>query len=191
MTRQTDNLRTPTPQQAAEPDAKPIRQRRLAGTCLALAVAGAATLVATPNNGLTLTTITTATAADGVSEHVQINKAPNQQVVPWQLQLQAQGETDYIVAHLTLPPGGHSGWHSHPGILVAGVVAGQVDFYDQNCAVSRYGAGSVYTENQNVHGIYNSGNETADLYITFLVKHGAGRRRDEAAPACASLTPIQ
>jgi hypothetical protein len=41
-----------------------------------------------------------------------------------------------------------------------------------------------------VHGIYNSGNETAELYITFLVKHGAGRRLDAPAPSCASVTPI-
>ncbi len=73
---------------------------------------------------------------------------------------------------------------------MAAVRSGQVDFYDQTCTMSRYAAGSVYTENNEVHGIYNGGNEPAELYLTFLVKRGAGRRLDAPAPACASLTPI-
>ena len=30
----------------------------------------------------------------------------------------------------------------------------------------------------------------ADLYISYLVKHGQPRRREEAAPPCAFTTPI-
>jgi hypothetical protein len=166
------------------------RALRFGAACAAVTFAFAVRAWATPGSGLVLTTLTTAVAADGISEHLQFNKNPNSSVAPWQLQMQAQGDTDYILARLEIPPGGHSGWHRHPGILIAAVKAGQIDFYDENCVMSRIGAGGVYTENDNVHGIYNSGNATAELYITFLVKHGAGRRLDEAAPSCANLTPI-
>lgn len=163
---------------------------RFTAACAAITIALAVRAWATPASGLILNTLTTAVAANGISEHLQVSRNPNGSVTPWQLQMQAQGDTDYILAHLEIPPGGHSGWHSHPGILVAAVKSGQIDFYDENCVMSRIGSGGVYTENDKVHGIYNSGNETAELYITFLVKHGAGRRLDEAAPSCASLTPI-
>jgi quercetin dioxygenase-like cupin family protein len=158
--------------------------------CTAIALVLIVRLWATPASGLVLTTLTTAVAPGGISEHLQLNRNPDGSVNPWQLQLQAQGDTDYIVAHLEIPPGGHSGWHNHPGVLVAAVKSGAIDFYDQDCAMTRIGAGGVYTEDDHVHGIYNSGNQTAELYITFLVKHGAGRRLDQPAPSCAYLTPI-
>ena len=67
-------------------------------------------------------------ALDGISQHMQINKNPDGTVTPWQLQLQVQGDTDYYSQHLVLSPGGYSGWHSHPGLLVGAVKSGQVDF---------------------------------------------------------------
>src|SRR2546430_9696687 len=57
-------------------------------------------------------------AADGISQHIQLNKNPDGTVTPWQLQLQVNGDTDYYSQHLVLAPGGYSGWHSHPGLLV-------------------------------------------------------------------------
>jgi hypothetical protein len=48
----------------------------------------------------------------------------------------------------------------------------------------------VYTEDDTVHAIVNTSTQDAELYITFLLKHGAPRRRDEPAPACAVQTPI-
>jgi quercetin dioxygenase-like cupin family protein len=106
------------------------------------------------------------------------------------LLLHAGGPTDYYSHHLVLSPGGYSGWHSHPGLLIAVVKSGQIDFYDANCQRQTIGPGQVYTEDDAVHAIVNSGTLDADLYITFLVKHGAPRRQDEPAPACAFNTPI-
>jgi quercetin dioxygenase-like cupin family protein len=130
-------------------------------------------------------------AEDGISEHMQVSKNPNGTVTPWQLQLQAQTDTDYRVAYLELDPGGHSGWHSHPGLLIGAVQSGQIDFYDANCQKQTVGAGEVYTENDEVHAIANpSASDSAELYITFLLKGGEPRRRNEDAPACAVNTPI-
>jgi len=129
-------------------------------------------------------------ALDGISQHMQINKNPDGTVTPWQLQLQVQGDTDYYSQHLVLSPGGYSGWHSHPGLLVGAVKSGQVDFYTADCTKHTITAGQVYTENDEVHGIVNTGLVDADLYISYLVKHGQPRRRDEPAPPCAFTTPI-
>lgn len=145
---------------------------------------------ATPPSGLAAQTLAFGVAEDGISEHMQISRNPNGTVTPWQLQLQVQKDTDYHVLRLVLSPGGHSGWHSHPGLLIGAVQSGQIDFYDGDCQKRTVTAGEVYTEGDEVHAITNTGVVDADLYITFLVKHGAPRRRDEPAPACAVDTPI-
>jgi quercetin dioxygenase-like cupin family protein len=146
---------------------------------------------ATPPLGFVLNQIlASGFAAGGVSEHMQINKNPDGTVTPWQLVLQVQGDTDYYSQHLVLSPGGYSGWHSHAGVLVAAVKSGQIDLYDANCHKRTIGAGQVYTEDDDVHAISNTGTVDADLYISYLIKHGASRRREESAPSCAVDTGI-
>jgi quercetin dioxygenase-like cupin family protein len=145
---------------------------------------------ATSSLGLAAQTLAFGVAENGIGEHMQITRNPDGTVTPWLLQLQALRETDYHLLHLVLSPGGHSGWHSHPGLLVGVVKSGQIDFYDANCQKQTVAAGEVYTENDAVHAIINNGSVDADLYITFLVKHDAPRRRDEPAPACAVDTGI-
>jgi quercetin dioxygenase-like cupin family protein len=161
---------------------------------LALALVGlvlAAKTWATPALGFIVNQIlASGFAMDGISQHVQINKNPDGTVTPWQLQLQVQGDTDYYSQHLVLAPGGYSGWHSHPGLLVGTVKSGQVDFYTADCQKHTIGPGQVYTENDEVHAISNTGSVDADLYISYLIKHGAPRRREESAPACAVGTGI-
>jgi quercetin dioxygenase-like cupin family protein len=127
---------------------------------------------------------------DGVSEHMQLNKNADDSVTPWQMALQVQGETDAYVQRLVLAPGGYSGWHSHPGLLVGIVKSGTIDFYDANCRKHTVGAGEVYTENADAHGIINTGSADAELYISYLIKHGAPRRLEAPAPACAGETGI-
>ena len=161
-------------------------------TCLVLVclVLGA-TAWATPSLGVIVNqTLASGVAVDGISEHMQISRNPDGTVTPWQLQLQVQGETDYYSHHLVLSPGGHSGWHSHPGVLIATVKSGEIAFYNAKCERRTVGAGEVYTEDDEVHAITNTGATDADLYLTFLVKHGAARRRDEPAPDCAVYTGI-
>jgi quercetin dioxygenase-like cupin family protein len=159
------------------------------GIVTVLIVTGTAS--ATPPLGFIVNQIlASGVAAGGISQHMQISRNPNGTVTPWQLQLQAQGDTDYYSQHLVLSPGGYSGWHSHPGLLVGVVKSGQIDFYDENCQKQTVMAGEVYTENDEVHAIANTGTIDADLYISYLIKHGASRRREESAPPCAGDTGI-
>lgn len=127
---------------------------------------------------------------ENISEHVQMAKNLDGSVEPWQVQLQAQGSTDSYVQHLVLAPGGYSGWHTHPGILIGTLVSGSIDFYNANCQKRSLTAGQMYFEDENVHAIINTGGVNADLYITYLIKHGAPRRMEADAPACAPSTGI-
>jgi quercetin dioxygenase-like cupin family protein len=158
---------------------------------LLAAPAAAATAWATPPFGfITNQILVSGAASGGISQHMQIVRNADGTVTPWQLQLQVQGDTDFYSQHLVLSPGGYSGWHSHPGVLIGGLKSGQIDFYSGNCARRTIAAGQVFTENDAVHAIINTGTVDADMYISYLVKHGAPRRREEAAPECSPETGI-
>jgi quercetin dioxygenase-like cupin family protein len=147
---------------------------------------------ATPPLGFVINEILASGSTVGrrINQNMQIFRNPDGTVTPWQLQLQVQGETDYYSQHLVLSPGGYSGWHSHPGLLIGTVASGQIDFYNDHCRKRTIETGQVFTENDDIHAISNTGAEDASLYISYLVKHGSPRRREESAPACAVDTGI-
>jgi quercetin dioxygenase-like cupin family protein len=159
---------------------------------LVLAALGlVASVRATPPLGFIVNEILSMGVAErGINQHVHILKNPDGTISPWLLQLQVLGDTDSYTQHLVLAPGGYSGWHSHPGLLVGTVKSGQINFYDEDCERRTVAAGQVYTENDKVHAISNTGPVDADLYISYLIKHGQPRRREESAPACAVGTGI-
>lgn len=150
-----------------------------------------AAALATTASGLTVTTMATGTAPDNINQHVQANKNQDGSVNPWQIHVGAQGESDVRMLRLELAAGGHSGWHSHPGLVIGIVKTGSIDLYDANCQKRTVTVGGVFIENDHVHGLITTpGTGAAELWLTFLTKHNAPRRIDEAAPACAWTTGI-
>lgn len=136
-----------------------------------------------------------------LSENLQVGSNPNEhseredgqnegENEDWRLQVRTQGATDFYVQHLVVGPGGYSGWHTHPGLLIGTVVSGSIDFYDANCQRRSFTTGQVFTENTEVHAIINTGAVNADLSIAYLVKHNLPRRIEADAPACAPSTGI-
>lgn len=167
-----------------------VTRARLGGLCAAALLVVTAAWATPPLGFIVNQILAGGVAADGIQQHISLNKNPDGSVEPWNLQLQVLGATDHYSQHLVLSAGGYSGWHSHPGLLIATLKSGQVDFYDGNCQKRTIHAGEVYTEDDAVHAIINRGAVDADLYISYLVKHGQPRRRDEAAPSCAPETGI-
>ena len=162
--------------------------RRIFLTAIFLLAAGA---LATPPLGFVVNQIeATGSTPDNVTQQVQIGAGSSDGDQPWQLQLQAQGATDFYVQQLVLAPGGYSGWHTHPGLLVGTLVSGAIDFYDANCQKHSLTAGQVFMENNQVHGIINTGAVNAEMRIAYLIKHSALRRIEADAPPCAGSTGI-
>jgi quercetin dioxygenase-like cupin family protein len=148
-------------------------------------------LLATPPMGFLVNQILAmGSTDDNIGQHVQISRRTEPGDEPWQAQLQVQGVTDFYVQRLVLAPGGHSGWHIHPGILAGTVVSGVIDFFDENCHLRTIAAGQLFFENNRVHAIRNPGTSNAELSIAYLIKHGRPRRMEADAPACAIATPI-
>jgi quercetin dioxygenase-like cupin family protein len=127
-----------------------------------------------------------------ISENLQVGSTPNEdsESEDWRLQVRTQGATDFYVQHIVVGPGGYSGWHTHPGLLIGTVVSGSIDFYDANCQRRSFNTGQVFTENTEVHAIINTGSVNADLSIAYLIKHNLPRRIEADAPACAPTTGI-
>ncbi|MDX6516930.1 MAG: hypothetical protein QOH73_2596 [Gaiellaceae bacterium] len=89
------------------------------------------------------------------------------------VKLQTKDPTDVRVQKIVIAPGGNSGWHHHPGIVIAAVASGSVTF-TLNCRSTTYGpglpAGSVFVEGGDVAGQASSV-DGATLYATFVAPH--------------------
>jgi quercetin dioxygenase-like cupin family protein len=169
-------------------------------TMSALVILGLTTVaLATPPLGIVLNQIVAqGTALSDIKEVLRVdsNLSPNEESdkdsenEDWHLRVRTQGATDFYVQHIVVGPGGYSGWHTHPGLLIGTVVSGSIDFYDANCQKRSFTTGQVFTENTQVHAIINTGTVNADLSIAYLIKHNLPRRIEADAPACGPATGI-
>ncbi len=72
------------------------------------------------------------------------------------VKLKSHDNTDIAVTNITVAPGGHSGWHYHPGPAIVVVKTGAITFYhgdDPTCSGSRHPAGTAFIEAGGVVGI--------------------------------------
>ena len=108
----------------------------------------------------------------------------------YDVQLKSHDNTDIAVSTIAIAPGGHSGWHTHPGPVLVVVKTGEVTFYhgdDRACSPTRYPAGTAFVEEGGRVGIArNEGAVEATTVVTFFVPAGGPTRLDAAAPGnCA------
>jgi quercetin dioxygenase-like cupin family protein len=103
----------------------------------------------------------------------------------WKARLKTKGPSDVYITHLKIVPGGHGGWHSHPGPSIITVKAGTATFYDEcNDFVPQvYPTGSGFVEDAGcVHLLTNEGSVDLEVVVVQIVPQGAPRRIDEADP---------
>ena len=135
------------------------RQGRLAAA-LTVTVALAPTAHATPVNGVQATVLS--------KHHV--------------------GETDYIVAEITMSPGGSTGWHTHRGEVYGLVKAGVLTHYGADCARDGvFGPGTPITDPtgaEHVHLGRNEGATPVVLEVTYLDPAGAPTSDSAPDPGC-------
>ncbi len=73
-------------------------------------------------------------------------------------ELKSHDNTDIVVAKIVVTPGGHSGWHYHPGPVLVTVASGTITFYmgdDPTCSPHVHPAGTTFFENGGMVGIAN------------------------------------
>ena len=107
--------------------------------------------------------------------------------------LVTDGDSNIIQQEIKFSPGGTTGWHKHPGIVVLTLAAdsGPVDGYDAECGKTIYKAGDSWTEGTKLHDVVNRSSMDAHFLVTYIVAEGVNKRTDEPAPRCAARLGLE
>jgi len=102
-----------------------------------------------------------------------------------EIEIEMKGSSDVYIVLNVIVPGGHTGWHSHPGISFVTVRAGTATEYsgDDPNTPNVYPAGSGFVEAAgHAHIIRNEGTTNLELVAFQIVPSGAVRRIDAPQP---------
>ena len=141
---------------------------------------------ATPPSGIVSATVfarATSGFADPTDLQFRVNwPGPGRQVI------HVRNAAETVIQQIIIAPGGHTGWHSHPGPVVVVIKSGQMSFYDGDdptCTVRTYSAGEAFIDSGqgHVHIARNEGMANLELWATYFdVPSGAAFRIDQPAP---------
>jgi hypothetical protein len=97
--------------------------------------------------------------------------------------LKTKSAIDVADQTITIQPGGHTGWHSHPGPALVVIKSGTFSLYDgddPNCTAQVFNAGSAFVDRGggHIHIGRDEGATTVELSVTYLLPVGAGPRID-------------
>jgi quercetin dioxygenase-like cupin family protein len=147
---------------------------------------------ATPTVGQIFSILSTGNTSEEIMTHSRVPLPPVPGVTSdddpneWIAKLYTNGPTTFQVLDVTFAPGGHTGWHSHPAILLSTMISGSIEWYDAQCNKHVYNAGDSWTENTSTHDVRNVGTTNVRFMITYVIAKGQPRRIDQPAPACAA-----
>jgi quercetin dioxygenase-like cupin family protein len=153
--------------------------RRIVLAVLLTAIIGgvAGIALATPGSGVTSTTLGQA-SLNPVKTKAKVGE--------WEIELETKGQSNVSVTENRVAPGGHFGWHSHPGPSLVLVKSGTSTFYrgdDPTCTPQVYPAGSAYIDpGGTVHIARNEGTVELVLIVTRIIPEGAPARIDQPNP---------
>ena len=110
----------------------------------------------------------------------------------YDVELKSHDNTDIAVSTIVVKPGGHSGWHKHPGPVLVVVKTGTITFYhgsDPTCTGTPHLAGTAFVEEGGDVGIArNEGTVDATVVATFFVPaRGPTRIEVPVAPGNCSF----
>lgn len=136
------------------------KKKWVAATVGVVMIATFATVaLASPGSGFAPTNLVTG----NLDNAVQINSD--------RVKFQTKDPTYVRVQTIVIAPGGFSGWHHHPGIVIVAVLSGAVTFTQSDCSSQTYGPGlpngAVFVEGGDDPGQASSAGG-ATLYATFV-----------------------
>lgn len=157
----------------------PNSMKRAAAVALMTAASAVPTsALASPGSGVTPTTYVTSDLTDIVDfNHNRVK-------------FQTKDATTVRVQKLEFAPGGYTGFHHHPGVVIVSVQSGSLTLVDGSCATEVHGAGSVFVEGEDhVHQAVSPGGAT--VYVTYIVPRDYSPanekfRVEEQVPFCAT-----
>ena len=132
---------------------------------------------ATPGSKISTTIIAGPTSLGDVrvKTHSDINK----------VEFATKGDSDVYVVQNVIKPGGHTGWHTHPGPSIISVVSGKVTEYRSDAPGGIvHDAGSAFVDEggDHAHIMVNEGSTNLVLVAFQVLPEGAPRRIDVPEP---------
>jgi quercetin dioxygenase-like cupin family protein len=99
------------------------------------------------------------------------------------VELKTKRAMDVADQTITIQPGGHTGWHSHPGPALVVIKSGTFTLYDGDdpaCTPQVFTAGQAFVDvgGGHVHIGRNESDGIVELSVTYLLPVGAGPRTD-------------
>jgi quercetin dioxygenase-like cupin family protein len=145
----------------------------IALACAAAAGIAVGVALATPGEGTVGTLLARGSNPEEVTVHTDAVK------------FKTQGPTDIVVVTQTWQPGGHSGWHSHPGPVLFTLKEGTLSVFDRNCNAREITAGEAFVEPVGEPmEVKNYGTVPAVAYFAIVLAPGELGRVDEPNPGC-------
>src|SRR5918996_356061 len=156
-------------------------KKLIGGTALLAGLAAlvvAATALATAGSGVTSTTI-----AQGSLDPIKTKST----IGDWEVEIETKQQSNLVVVENRVAPGGHFGWHSHPGPSLVIVKSGTAAFYrgdDPTCTPKVYEQGDAFADPAGgvVHIVRNEGSAELVVIVTRLLPAGAPARIDQPNP---------
>jgi quercetin dioxygenase-like cupin family protein len=150
-------------------------------------VTGAA--LTTPGSGTTGVVVARAAFADQVNITLSLTDDHRGREL-----VRVRNAADTVIQQIIFAPGGHSGWHSHPGPAVILIKSGELTFYQEEgreCVSRTYSAGQALVDSGQGHAhlAHNTSAGDTEVWATYFdVPAGGSPRIDvpEAPAACAS-----
>ena len=103
---------------------------------------------------------------------------------------------DMVFQVLTIQPGGHTGWHTHPGPTFVALAQGEGTMYrggGTGCTPTKYAVGSGFLQHSTeVHNMRNEGTTPLVLHAFYLLPPGTADsaiRIDQPQPANCTNIP--
>lgn len=135
----------------------------------ALVAALAGVALATPGSSVTGTVFGRAGFAEPVSIKFKLNESDE----PGTGVLHVRDAQDTVIQQIVFGPGGHTGWHSHPGPVVVVVTQGELTLYsgeDSTCTGRTYSAGQAFIDRGQGHVHIGRASATGNtvLWVTYF-----------------------
>jgi Cupin domain len=136
----------------------------------------------TLGSGSTSTLLGRATFRDPNDQNFKVKRITGD----WHAEIKAKPAVDIAVQTITFQPGGHSGWHGHPGPAFIQVVSGTMTFYESHdpaCKPTVLTAGQGYLDiGDHAHIARNESTTPAQNIVTYFAPPGVALRIDAPNP---------
>jgi hypothetical protein len=161
------------------------------GPIVARGAAGQDVVLGVPRTVTVTRTVTVKVGRKTVRKRVSFKVATVQRL----MSCAASGPCDIAFQQLTIGPGGHTGWHSHPGPTFVAVAQGEGTLYHgiAGCPAHTYGANTGFFQpSAEVHNFRNEGSAALTVYAFYMLPAGtpnSGIRIDQPQPASCPNIP--